>query len=232
MKNPQFLKKQTFGNQQMHKIVFLLLFILTLGTAVQGQKNEEDINKTTDLSKFIIGKWETIQNKYTTNYLTLEFSKDKQFTYILRSEWKSRYKLEGNRLLVYTNVAILNKTTTDTFTVEIGERTLKLQHKGKKGVKNFLFYRKGNSNGENRLAGEWYTQHYNGYPADLTITKSGTYNLSEVLRAFKGNYYIKGNHFIVHSGKTLVMNMRFQKFNDDIIIYGKGPNMRMRRIKE
>ncbi len=216
----------------MHKIGFLLILILTINLACQGKKEENNTSKKVDLSKFIVGKWETIQNKYTTSYLTLDFAKNKNFTYILRSDWKSKYHLEGKHLIINTPLALLNKSVTDTMVVDVKKDTLTMKTKVKDRPVEYTFYRKGGLQKGNKIVGEWFSLHYNGHPTDLTITKNGDYIVSETLRAFGGTYVVKGDHFIVHSGSTLMTDMRFQKFNDDIIIYGNGPNMRMKRVKE
>jgi len=216
----------------MYKIGFFLLLVLTINLACQEKKEENHTPKKTDLAKFIVGKWETVQNKYTTSYLTLDFAKNKNFTYILRSDWKCKYRLYGKHLIVKVPIAMLNKSITDTMEVDVKKDTLILKTKVKNRAVNYTFHRKRGSHKGNGIIGEWFTLHFDGHPANLTITKNGDYMVSEILRAFGGLYTVKGDHFIVHSGSTLMMNMRFQKFNDDIIIYGKGPNMRMKRIKE
>lgn len=214
---------------------FIVILLFLLASLLPAQTKTENKNKTpkVNLSTFIIGKWQTIQNSMTTSYLTLDFKKDKNFTYILRSNWNADYHLlKDGRLITHAELPMLNKTVTDTSFINLKKDTLIITINNKNNFTTNIFYRKKTKEAkkETGLVGNWYCQDYSGYPADLTITKSGKYELSQVLRAFKATYEIKDDHFIVHSGKTTLMNMKFQKFNDDMIVYGNGPNMRLKRV--
>jgi hypothetical protein len=206
-------------------IILTLFFIINLPAQTKKEK--------TDLSKFIIGTWHTVENQLTTSYLTMEFKKDNEFVYILRSLWRASYRLtKDNQLITSAIMPGIKKIIKDTSIVDIKKDTLTMIITKNKIPESYAFYRRENKGTkESGLAGEWYCQNYTGYPTDLTITKDGEYKLSQVLKAFKGIYSVKGDHFIVHSGTTTMMNMKFQKFNDDMIIYGDGPNMRMKRVR-
>jgi hypothetical protein len=217
----------------MKKFILLPFFVLTLCMYAQTKKNESKQANNVNLSKFVIGKWETIQNSLTTNYLIIEFKKNKEFKYILRSSFRATYKLmNDSTLITKTLVPVFNKTITDTFKVNLKKDTLFITGKDSNQTVNYVFYRKNAGKSKDKgIAGYWYSPNYSDYPTDLTITNEGKYYISQILKTINGTYTIDGNHFIVNMGKTRLMDMKFQKFNNDIIVYGNGPNMRLKRVE-
>jgi hypothetical protein len=217
----------------MRKIAILFTFILALYLHAQTPQNKSNAIKKVTLSKFIIGKWQTVQNSMTTSYLTLEFKKNKEFEYILRSKWTATYQLMNNGMLITkTALPIMNKTVIDTLFVNLKDDNLIIKTKNDNKFVDYTFQReKINESKNTGIVGEWYSQNYAGKPTNLSITQNGEYNISSILKTIKGTYVVKGSHFIVNQGKTKIMDMKFQKFNDDIIVYGNGPNMHLKRVE-
>ncbi|MGA7722500.1 MAG: hypothetical protein WCA84_15120 [Ignavibacteriaceae bacterium] len=158
----------------------------------------------------LAGNWETVPNPLEASSLRFEFKPNKKFSYILSSEWRGTYKLEGTKLISSIFVPIMNKYKTDTTTVLIYADTL-IQvgtEKGKETTSKMI--RKSSAEKKDAgIVGTWILENENAEYSTISYTPSGTIEVKNILKSFNGSYSTKSDTLMSFSQGHLMFKNRF-----------------------
>ncbi len=215
------------------KIKFFLIFIIILCSIhsdIFAQKK-----KKSSQSSSLIGTWETVPNALEASYLTLQFNKDKKFSFVLKSTWKGKYKLNGTQLITYTNIPILNKVKTDSSTVLIYSDTL-IQISKVKGeeVTVKMYRQRGTSQLGAGIIGTWIMSDPDGEFSTFKYSTDGTFEVKNILRSFKGNYVVKEDTVSVFSNGVPMFKNRYVFERGLLLLYSKTQSapVKLQRVKK
>lgn len=230
MINSKIIEILHFKIEEKMKLNFLfalLILIFSFHVDLYSQKKTVSENP-------LIGKWETVHNPLESTLLTLNFKKDKKFSYKLTSKWSGKYQLNGTTLISNYYIPILNKIVTDSSTVLIYSDTL-IQVTYKKGKsQTFKMIRKDGMEKGAGIIGSWKVLNPDAQEMSIKYNTNGTFEIHKILKAFNGFYIVKGNTFQVYSNRMLMMRSEFEFIRGDLMLYSKtskGP-IRMIRAKD
>ena len=195
-------------------IMALILIIFSIEGIAQKKKIKTDSNP-------LVGKWETVPNPLEASSLSLDFRKNKSFSYLLESNWNGKYKLEGTKLITITSIPILNKTKTDSSTVLIYSDTLVQISKVKgKDVTSKMVRHSRTSKLGGGIIGTWVMHNSDAEHSTIDFKSDGTFHIKNILKTFKGNYLVKQDTVTVFSYGMLMMKNKFILDRGQLWLYG------------
>jgi len=214
---------------KLNFLLAVIILILSVHGDIYSQKKKKVVEDNP-----LIGKWETSHNRLQSSLLTLTFKKDKKFSYNLSSEWNGRYQLHGTTLISDYYIPVLNKYKADSSTVLIYSDTL-IQVINAKGKNQTLkMIREHGIEKGAGIIGTWDVLNPDAQNMTITYNTNGTFEVHKTLRAFDGNYLLKGKTFHVYSNGVLMMQGEYEIIRGELMLYSKtskGP-IRMDRAKD
>jgi hypothetical protein len=190
------------------KLKVYLIFILL--TAISQPDMYMQQKKNIFGANPIEGNWETIPNPMEASKLALEFKSNKKFSYSLSSTWQGTYKLDGTKLISNLYVPILRKYKTDTTTIVIFSDTLiQIGKDNDKDKTTKMIRKKNGANAGVGLVGIWIMENEDAEYSTISYSQSGTFEMKNILRSFKGNYITKSDTLMAFSQGHLMLKNRF-----------------------
>ncbi len=214
------------------KLNFIIIFLILL-FCVHTNSYTQTRKKTAGKNS-LIGKWETLPNRYESSRLTLEFKKNNEFKYDLTSKWGGRYKLNGTHLISDYYIPILNKNKADSSTILIYSDTLIQATKVKGNNQTLKMVRKNKVEKGAGIIGTWIVLNPDVQKMTITYKTNGTFEIHNILKSFNAKYVIKGKTFIVVEAGREIMISDFEFMKGELMLYSKtskGP-IRMMRVKD
>jgi hypothetical protein len=200
------------------KLKVLFVFILLLSFSQQNIYSQH--KKKVNWADSLVGNWETVHNPLETSTLRFEFKTNKNFNYLLSSSWKGTYKLDGTKLISSLYIPLMNKYKNDTSTVLIFSDTL-IQIGKDTGIEKTskLIRKKDVANAGFGLVGTWVMQNEEAEYSTITYSQSGTFEIKNILKSFKGNYTTKGDTLMVFSLGHMMLKNRIVLDKQKLRIY-------------
>jgi hypothetical protein len=209
-------------------IFIILLAFIQSNIIAQKKGKKPKVN-------LLAGKWETVHNPIEASDLTLEFSSNKRFKYLLTSHWEGTYKLEGTKLLTSVYIPLFKKYKSDTSTVLLYSDTL-VQIGKDHGVEvtNKMVRQSGSDNNSTGILGNWVMSSKDEEHSIVTFTSSGKYEINNILKSFNGNYIIRKDTVTVFLNGTPVIKNRFVFERGYLLLYSQGKTapITLERVKE
>jgi hypothetical protein len=215
------------------KFKFLLALVLLVSSFQHNIYSQQKLNASRADS--LAGNWVTVPNPLEASSLRLEFKPNKKFSYILSSEWKGTYKLDGTKLISSIFVPIMNKYKTDTTTVLIYSDTL-IQVGTEKGkeTSSKMIRKKDVPDTCAGIVGTWVMENENAEYSTISYKPSGTFDIKNILKSFNGNYSTKSDTLMSFSQGHLMFKNRFVIASGLLRIYSptqSGP-ITLQRVKK
>jgi hypothetical protein len=181
----------------------------------------------------LIGKWETPSNPLATSTLTMEFHKDKKYSFLLSSTWKGKYNLQGTKLITSYFIPTINKYKSDTSTVLIYGNSL-VQIYSKNGhdstvkmVRKEIKKIKGAG-----LVGTWSFNYLDNNPSIIEYKKDGQFEIHNVLRSFSGTFTVKDNKITAYSNGREMFSDKFLFIRGLLYIYNSsGTPLKLQKVE-
>lgn len=209
-------------------LIIFLFYFLTFPNCY-AQKKERKLSSQDSL----IGKWETPSNPLATSTLTMEFHKDKKYSFLLSSTWKGKYNLQDTKLISSYFIPTINKYKSDTSTVLIyGNSLVQIYSKNGHDSTVKMVRKEIKKNKGAGLLGAWEFNYLDNNHSIIEYKKDGQFEVHNILRSFSGTFTVKDNKLTAYSNGREMFSDKFLFIRGMLYIYNSsGTPLKLERVK-